>query len=180
MIIEVPYIVKRAPGDGQFGAELRDRRMGVMLHFDESTSDAGGLAWFADPRCEVSYQDLIVDDGIIYEIAPRTARAYHSGVCRSSDPKRLPYTDANSAFYGVSVATNRTTAATAWQLLAAAARTRYYFDLEGWDVRETWRIVGHETEAWPRGRKIDPSGPAPKNPILSVEDVRRLLTLIRR
>jgi hypothetical protein len=36
-------------------------------------------------------------------------------------------------------------------------------------------VVGHRTEAWPRGRKSDPEGSDLKNPILAVEDIRQLL-----
>jgi N-acetyl-anhydromuramyl-L-alanine amidase AmpD len=178
MKISLPYIVKKAPGDGQFGTTLKEKRMGVMLHYDGSTSDAGGLGWFADPGCTVSYQDGVDDAGVVHEIAPASARAWHAGVCRSSDPRRLPYVDANSAFYGVAILTNEKTGATILQTLVVAARVRHYFAKEGWPVTETWRIVGHDTEAWPRGRKIDPTGPAPANPILSVADIRRLLPLV--
>jgi N-acetyl-anhydromuramyl-L-alanine amidase AmpD len=145
-----------------------------MIHFDGSGSDAGAVAWFADPRCRVSYQLLVLDDGSFVRIAPDTARAWHAGVCRPSS-ERLGYHDANSAFYGVSVATNGRVGATALQLLTTAWLCRRYFEAHGWPVTDTWRIVGHEDEAWPRGRKSDPSGPIEHNPILDLEDIHSLL-----
>lgn len=178
MRIDAPwYKVQKAPGDGQFGATLKEGRVGVMIHYDASASDAGGLAWFADPGCTVSYQDLVTDDGVVHEIAPRDARAWHAGVCKPSEP-RLKYTDANSAFYGLSAATNDKVQATVQQLLSMAARTRWYFALHNWPVTDTWRIVGHDSEAWPRGRKSDPHGASRERPILSVQAVRTLMPLI--
>lgn len=166
------------PGDGQFGRVLREPRMGVMVHYDGSSSDTGGLAWFNDPACEVSYQVGVTDEGRWAQIAPDSARAWHAGVCRSSDP-RLPYTDANSAFYGIAALTNDRYQVTVAQMLTMAFKIRGWFSAHGWDPEETWRIVGHDTEAWPRGRKIDPTGPDKRNPILALEDLRFLVPRIR-
>lgn len=177
--LALPSRVEQNAGDGQYSSTLREKRLGVMIHFDGSVSDAGARSWFADPRCAVSYQDLVLDDGTVVQIAPTSARAWHAGACRSSDPERLPYRDANSAFYGIAAATDDRYQVTALQMLAIAYRTRWYFAAEGWDPRETWRIVGHDTEAWPRGRKFDPTGPDPRNPILAIEDIRRLVPLVR-
>ena len=60
-------------------------------------------------------------------------------------------------------------------MLTTALLCRLYFKKHGWDPSETWRIVGHSSESWPRGRKTDPEGADPKNPILSVDDTRQLL-----
>lgn len=176
--LHFPIAFRPAKGDGQFGTTLREKRMGVMIHFDGSVSDAGGISWFADPRCGVSYQDLVTDAGEVVEIAPYDARAYHAGKCRPSD-RRLPYGDANSALFGIAALTDDRYQVTALQMLAIAWRTRWYFEQEGWDPRETWRIVGHDTEAWPRGRKCDPTGPNKRNAILAIEDVRSLVPLIQ-
>lgn len=165
--------------NGQYGAQLREERIGVMLHFDGSGTDSGALAWFRDPRCKVSYQKLVLDDGRYGIIAPDTARAWHAGVCRPSS-ERLSYRDANSAFYGVAAATNDRVEVTALQMLTIAWLCRQYFELHGWPLSETWRIVGHDTEAWPRGRKSDPRGGADHhrlNPILAIENVRQLLPI---
>lgn len=81
-----------------------------MLHFDGSVSDTGAWKWFTDPRCNVSYNYLVLDNGDIVSIAPKDARAWHAGKCRPSGP--LNYSDANSAFYGVAAATNEKTPVT--------------------------------------------------------------------
>ncbi len=153
---------------------LREGRKGVLLHYDASGSDAGALAWLTrSPDCEVSYNVLVTDDGKAYEIAPLTTRAWHAGKCQSSDPKRLPYVDANSALYGVSIAATDGEVATPAQFGTVVEVCRMLATMNGWDLqREPWRIVGHDTEAWPRGRKTDPTGTNPKRPVLSVAAVR--------
>lgn len=145
-----------------------------MLHYDASSSDGGALAWLTkDARCGVSYNVLILDDGKAYEIAPIGKRAWHAGVCRASDHPRLTYTDANSAFYGVAIAATDGEVATPAQFSAVVEVCRMIASSHGWDLyREPWRIVGHSAEAWPRGRKLDPTGSNPKRPVLSVEAVR--------
>jgi N-acetyl-anhydromuramyl-L-alanine amidase AmpD len=157
--------------------ELREPRVGVMIHFDASGNDLSAVGWFRDPTCKVSYQKLVLDDGSYVTIAPDTKRAWHAGVCRPSNDL-LKYTDANSAFYGVSIASNEKVESTALQMLTAAALARFYFELEGWSLDQIWRVVGHDTEAWPRGRKVDPTGFDKLNPILSVENIRRLVPRI--
>lgn len=169
--------VGRIP-NGQYNTELREPRIGVMIHFDASRNDDAALEWFRDPRCKVSYNYLVLDDGSYGEIAPMAARAWHAGLCRSSDPDRLPYRDANSAFVGIAAATDKQVGVTALQLLTIAFLTRVVFATYHWSPRETWRIVGHETEAWERGRKTDPTGDLERHPILSVEDVRALVPLM--
>ena len=50
-----------------------------------------GWKWrFNDPRCKGSYNELVLDDGSYVTIAPPSARAWHAGKCRSSDPDLLP------------------------------------------------------------------------------------------
>src|SRR5690349_17106410 len=87
----------------KWGEKLNEKRLGVMLHFDGSKNDRGSVAWMWDPEFKLSYNLLVLDNGKVERIAPDTARAYHAGECQSSDP-RLPYRDANSAFYGVAIA----------------------------------------------------------------------------
>lgn len=175
-IIWAPELVRTVDNE-QYNAALRDVRIGVMLHFDASGNDESAVDWFADPRCKVSYNKLVLDNGDYVVIAPDTARAWHAGKCRPSSP-RLRYSDANSAFYGISIASNEKVECTALQMLTAAALTREYFEKHQWPLTDTWRIVGHDTEAWPRGRKSDPTGPFKLNPILSVENIRALVPLI--
>ena len=159
---------------GNWNDDLREPRIGVLLHYDASVSDASAVQWLTrDPRCKVSYTWLILDDGSIITVAPPDARAWHAGICRASDP-RLPYRDANSAFYGLSLAATAGDRATPAALTAIADLTRALFGRHGWDTRtELWRIVGHSTEAWPRGRKVDPVGPDPARPVLRVEEIRQ-------
>lgn len=163
----------------QYHEQLREPRIGVMLHFDGSGTDRGAVDWFGDPKCKVSYQYLVLDDGNFVRIAPDSARAWHAGVCRPSSP-RLQYHDANSAFFGIAIASNDVVEATALQMLTTAMLVRQYFDAQRWALDELWRIVGHDTEAWPRGRKTDPTGPRQQNPILSVASIRSLVPLIER
>lgn len=171
-----------APCRPLYDAALRGPRIGCMVHYDGSGGgphgDRNGLAWFNHPDCKGLYQVAVTDGGKWAQLAPDSARAYHAGVCRSSDPKRLPYEDGNSAFFGVAALTNEHLQVTEPQMLAIAWKIRGWFHAQGWDPEETYRIVGHDTEAWPRGRKIDPTGPNRLNPILSIEDIRYLVPRI--
>lgn len=160
-----------------FNERLREPRIGCIIHYDASVSDAGSMSWFRDPRCKVSYSWLVLDDGSYVEIAPKESRAWHAGRCRPSH-KLLTYRDANSAFTGIAAATNQRESATQAQLLTIAMLCRMAFEDYGWSIEETWRIVGHDTEGWPRGRKIDPTGDDPRRPIVSIEEIRWLLQRI--
>lgn len=155
---------------------LRQDRVGIMLHYDGSVSDAGAVEWLTrDPRCRVSYNWLVLDDGKLVEIAPDHARAWHAGVCRPSNGALLPYRDANSAFYGIALATGAGAPATPAAFATIIRLCRALYRQNGWLDSETWRIVGHNTEAWPRGRKPDPVGPDPKHPVLDVLGIRKEL-----
>lgn len=177
-------LLTRTVSNGRYHRVLREERVGVMIHYDGSGTDAGAVSWFADPRCNVSYHALALDDGSYVRIAPDNVRAWHAGWCRTSDPERLIYADANSAFYGVAAATKEGVDVTPLQTLTVAWLVRRWFHQEGWSRNDTWRIVGHDTEAvygpghpkaGQRGRKTDPTGSNPANPILSVEDIRQLV-----
>ena len=165
----------RTIANGRYN-DLRQDRVGIMIHFDASGNDQGAVDWFADPRCLVSYHKLVLDNGDYVQIAPDNKRAWHAGVCRPSGT--LTYSDANSAFYGISIASNERVECTALQMLTVAKLCREYYRHEGWAATDVRRIVGHDTEAWPRGRKSDPTGPLKLNPILSVENIRQLVPLI--
>jgi N-acetyl-anhydromuramyl-L-alanine amidase AmpD len=160
--------------------KLYEARIGVMLHYDASASDAGAVAWLTqDPRCRVSYHGLVLDDGGVVEIAPWHMRAWHAGVCRSSSPYLLRYRDANSAFYGLAAAARDGDVITEAQYGALLRLVVERFQAEGWSLRESWRLVGHDTEAWPRGRKHDPTGSTPEQPVLSVPRMREWLETAR-
>src|SRR5437762_5353368 len=79
-------------------APLAARRRGIMLHYDDSARDDWALEWFQDPRCKNGYTWLVLDDGSLIELADPARRTPHAGPCL------VPR--ANSAFYGISAATN--------------------------------------------------------------------------
>jgi len=174
-----PSLVREIPNGHYYKPPHPEPRLGVMLHYDASGTDAGAMAWFADPRCGVSYHYLVLDDGSYASIAPLACAAWHAGRCRTSDPTRLPYRSANRAFYGIAAATDNRVDVTPLQLLTIAWLTRRLFDREGWPVTDTWRIVSHRSEAvnkdGSRGRKSDPEGSDLRNPIFSPDDIRQLL-----
>ena len=133
---------------------LREARVGVMLHYDDSSCDASGVEWLTrDPACKVSYNDIILDDGTEKSIAPRETRAWHAGVCDPTDA--FDYDDANSAFYGVAVTAKAGDTIPAVQHAAIVAYVVRRFREHGWTAAETWRITSHHLEAAPRGRKVD-------------------------
>lgn len=168
-INELPAI-----NNGKYNS-LKQDRIGVMLHYDASKTDAGAVSWFAHEQCRVSYNWLVLDNGSFVEIAPPDKRAWHAGRCRSSS--KLDYKDANSAFYGISAANPGNEDVTPRQLLTITWLVRRCFILNRWPLIDTWRITTHADEAWPRGRKSDPVGKDPKNPIFSKEDIIDLLPL---
>lgn len=148
---------------GNYG-KLREPRIGIMLHYDGSASDAGAVGWLLfDPRCKVSYNWLVLDDGTVRDIAPMDARAWHAGVCRPSN-LYLQYQDANSAFYGIAIAAKPGDKVTTAQQAMVEQLCYAIMKRKGWT--ESWRITTHHAEAWPRGRKTDPTG------VMDVEDVR--------
>ena len=145
---------------------VRGQRIGVCLHYDGSASDAGAVQWMLrDPGCKLSYNYLILDDGTVVPVAPENARAWHAGACRPSDPQRLPYTDANSAFYGIALAATHGDTATPAQRASTIALIVRLMRKHQWT--DTRRITSHADEAWPRGRKVDIGGVYP------IEQVRR-------
>ena len=152
----------------KWGAKLFEKRQGIGLHYDASKNDRGAVAWFSDPRCDVSYQFLVTDDGIAHRIAPDDARAYHMGVCTRS-PTAPPYKDANSAFYGISLAATDGDLCTDQAFATVVRLCVQYFQKHGWT--ELTRIVGHSSEASPKGRKVDPEGTG-AIPVLNVQMVR--------
>lgn len=145
-------VTTRRKGLGNWNA-LKEKRIGVMAHYDASTSDAGAVEWMLrDPACKVSYNWLVLDDGTVVDVAPENARAWHAGVCKPSDPK-MPYRDANSAFYGIAVAAGSKDKVTPKQREAFAQLCAALMRKNKW--KGAWRITSHALEAWPRGRKVD-------------------------
>ena len=161
-----------------YNAATREPRIGVMIHYDASASDASAVSWLGDNTCRVSYNDLVVDDGTIHRNVSWDSRAWHAGVCRPSD-ERLKYRDANSAFIGIAAATNPQHVATEAQRLSIAILCRNAFRTFGWQIDEMWRIVGHDTQGWPRNRKHDPTGKYPGLPIVDIDAIRYLVTRLQ-
>ncbi len=159
--------------------KVRGSRGGIMLHYDDSSSDASGIEWLTqDPACHVSYNWAVTDAGAVVTVAPEHARAWHAGVCKPSDP-RLPYTDANSTFYGVAITANAKDTATPRQVDSVVSLCRELFTKHGWPLTDGWRITTHAMEAWPRGRKVDCEGQdatgklRTRNRVLDYEVIRR-------
>jgi N-acetyl-anhydromuramyl-L-alanine amidase AmpD len=177
----------------QYWDDLKLTRMGVMLHYDASVTDAGGLAWLQGEDVHASYNLVVLDDGAWGIIAPLGKAAWHAGKTRTSDPAKLCYPDhmANHAFYGLCILTNDKVDVTMPQALTGAWLAARLFARHGWSrERELWRVVTHSSEAvyavghpkaGQRGRKTDPEGPAyhegGHNPIWCAADVRTLLPL---
>lgn len=158
--------------------ELREPRIGVMVHFTRGTY-AVDCAYCRDPNSKVSYNLIIGPAGESDLIVPWDLRAWHAGVCRPSITSRS-YEDANSAYFGVALAggpEHGPPTSAQEQTLNEVIYDR--FQEHGWPVQEWWRIQGHESEAWPPGRKDDPSGSppsyGPSNPWLSLDGVRKAL-----
>lgn len=154
---------------------LREPRQGVMLHYDESSNDAGGLAWFFDPTCKVSYDFWISRKGTIYRLVPSGRRAWHAGECEPAEGYH--YSDANSAFVGVAIAARHDERVTDAQMQSVVDLCVSLGFNNGWPMHDPHWITGHNAQAWPRGRKTDPEGAYPaekaKNPVLSVAEVRK-------
>ena len=154
-------------------------RMGVMLHYDDSTRDDWSVAWFSDPRCTNGYTWLVLRDGRVIELADPAMRTPHAGPCLTYNP--------NSRYYGIAAATDGVHRATALQVETIIRCVVALFRFHGWKaVTVERRIVGHDAQAvwtsaytgnralWGRlGRKIDPTGTRKDGvPIIDVGYVR--------
>ena len=164
--------------------ELREPRIGIMLHYDASYSDEGAITWLASQDVTVSYNWLITDLGNIIDFAPWNMRAWHAGCCKSNDPK-LIYRDANSAFYGVSIAARPGDVATKAQKTSVADLCQTLMVRHRWPLTELWRIVSHRSQAvyckghpkaGQRGRKDDPEGPNPARPVMNTNEIRGMIS----
>jgi hypothetical protein len=155
-------------------------RLGIMLHYDDSSDDRWSLAWFRDPACRNGYTWLAMDDGRLIELADPAMRTPHAGPCRTKN--------ANSAYYGLAAATNGKVPVTDAQFETVVGCCLFVFRYHGWTAGEVeTRITGHDAEAiWTAkytkdrarwgtlGRKVDPTGQrADRTPVLSLADVHR-------
>ncbi|MES2177987.1 MAG: N-acetylmuramoyl-L-alanine amidase [Gemmatimonadota bacterium] len=150
-------------------------RGGIMLHYDDSSSDHGALEWFHDPRCRNGYTWLVLDDGRVVELADPGMRTPHAGPCLTPM--------ANSRFYGIAATTNGSVCVTAQQqssivrLCFAIARFHKWSDpvLVGHDEQAVWTAEYTKRRAlWGTvGRKVDPTGRRPDGvPVLDVRTVK--------
>ena len=155
---------------------LAAARGGIMLHYDDSSSDASALEWFDDPRCTNGYTWLVLDDGRVVELADPGMRTPHAGPCLT----RM----ANSVFYGIAAATSGAVLATERQLESIASMCAAIVRHHRWTI-DAGRLVGHDQQAvwtpaytsrralWGRlGRKVDPTGLRPDGrPVIDLQDV---------
>src|SRR5690349_17272998 len=118
---------------GNWGTMSEPRR-GVMLHYTAG-SFAGSVAWCRNPDSRVSYHAIVGQRGDVELLAPWDRRAWHAGVCQSSDP-RLPYKDANSAFEGVALAAGPGMRVTPEAFDTIVRIVRLRFRANGWDDAE--------------------------------------------
>lgn len=179
------------------------QRVGVMVHFDDSSSDAGALAWFRDPAFRLSYNRAYRDDGTRIRITPSIHHAaYHAGVCLIEPSLRIEtlsgsgyrYGGANTGYFGLAITAAARDHITRPQLESLTEDTAIIFRAAGWSPEETERrIVGHDSRAifnprdnpdtphrWGQlGRKIDPTGMNKSDPVIDLaelqEGVRTLL-----
>jgi hypothetical protein len=170
--------------------ELRQPRVGVMWHFDDSSSDAGALGWFRSPEFKLSYNRAFTDDGRAHNLVARSTdrsslhyAARHAGVCRTQSAPVL-VRGCNQSFYGFAVTCGAADVTTEAQYRRIVLDTVATFRVHGWGPAEVaHRLVGHEEWAifnerdnptrrdlWGKlGRKIDPTGVRKdRRPVLSL------------
>jgi len=150
---------------------LRGDRQGLMVHYSAG-SFAGTVAWCRDPASGVSYNRVVGPEGEVVVLVPDDRRAWHAGVCRPTS--RFAYADANSAFEGIALSGGPPVPPTAAQVGALVRVLAERMRARRWGAAEIWRITGHEHEAWPRGRKHDPSGGSVP-PWLDLDAVRTIV-----
>lgn len=153
-----------------------EKRVGIMLHYDGSRTDAGAQNWFDDPAFKLSYNRAYTDGGRRIRLTPSIMnRAYHAGACRTDARVK----GANGAFYGLCITAGAGDQATAPQFenicrdTADIARYHQQRGDKGWELSNiAYWLTGHELWAIPKGRKIDPTGPNPSRPVLSLAAAR--------
>ena len=154
-------------------------RRGIMLHYDDSSSDTSALEWFGDPRCTNGYTWLVLDDGRVIELADPGMRTPHAGPCLTPN--------ANSSYYGVAAATNGSVRTTTRQLASiarlcvAVSRHHQWVNpvIVGHDEQAIWTAAyTPKRELWgTTGRKVDPTGQRKDGQkIIDVRAVKALVT----
>lgn len=160
----------------------REQVAGACIHWTDGDYQSS-VEWTCDPRSKVSYHAIIGPSGEVTQTVPWDGRAWAMGFCRPSDPKRLPYRDANNVFESIALAGGPPVPPTAAQIESVIALCVQRFTARGWHASETWRITTHQAEAifgpgsgaktGKRGRKIDPEGTNPAQKWLDCDMVRR-------
>lgn len=172
-------------------------RIGAMVHFDDSSSDKGGLAWFRDPDFRLSYNRAYRDDGTRIRITPSIHHAaYHGGVCLREPGlpvltlagSGFKYGGANTGYFGFAFTADADDHITREQLDAMTTDIAIIFRLANWGPDDVdVRIVGHDEKAIfnPRdnpkspklwgtlGRKIDPTGIHKDDPVVDMGELRQ-------
>lgn len=145
----------------------RGTAQAIALHWTAGTF-ASSLDWICHEESKVSYNCLIAPQGQAYLVVPWHGRAWSMGYCIPSQPTRLKYTDANSAFESIALAGGPPTLPTPQMVETCIALCVDRFVAHGWPASEvSWRITTHQAEAvfgpghpraGQRGRKEDPEG----------------------
>ena len=120
----------------------------VVMHCDAGTSDAGTLAWCADPASKVSYHVLVGRNGGAFTMVDPKHRAWHCGKSEWNGVK-----DVNTISLGLSFANRGDGMEPLTPIQIAVAQ----------GIIQYWRqeypgiaVTTHAAVATPAGRKTDP------------------------
>lgn len=172
------------------------KRRGIMVHYDDSSSDTGALSWFRSPDFKLSYNRAYLDDGRRVRITRSIHdKADHAGPCLvepgvptyTIPGTTFKYGGANEAYFGFAATADGNDAITEPQFDAMAADCAVIYRLAAWSLDELEsRIVGHDAKAifnprsnpghpklWGKlGRKIDPTGVDKHRPVIDLARLR--------
>ena len=171
-MIEIPGVTAELAFDATPHAlPLAEPRRGFMVHYDDSSEDKWSIAWFRDPTCTNGYTWLVLDNGDLVQLEDPGLRTPHAGKCFTPN--------ANSVFYGIAAATNGKVRATPAQVDRIVAVIVAGFRFHRWPADEVpARVRGHDEEAAPHGRKVDPRGERKdKQPVIDMDRVRARVAL---
>jgi hypothetical protein len=191
----LPACDVRVDRDTHGAAVALARRIGIMIHYDDSSSDKGALSWFRAPAFRLSYNRAYRDDGTRIRITPSIHHAaYHAGVCLPEAglpvvllQQGFRYGSANVGYFGLAITSDGNDHITIEQLDALTTDCAMIFRAAGWrpDSADV-RIVGHDSRAifnprdnptrrdlWGKlGRKPDPTGVNPADPVVNLDQLR--------
>jgi hypothetical protein len=170
-------------------------RVGIMFHYDDSSSDAGGLSWFRSPSFKLSYNRAYQDDGRRIRITRSIHdKADHAGICRvrpglavhTIPGTTFRYGGANAGYFGLCATADGNDVITMEQYNVMIEDAAVIVRAAGWAEQLDTRIIGHDQEAvfnprdnpghpklWGKlGRKVDPTGVDPTHPVIDLERIR--------